>query len=216
VKRDRTSEAVQLCVELAQHDATPLPAMLLSNALALGKPSQDDLRAAEDVIERALKDHGNDPNLLFAISVKELMEGNNDESIGLLRKVLKLQPRHIPAMNNLAFLLSMRPDGRNEAADWMAKVLALAGGAAELVDSKGWVLMQQQKLTEAVEAFQQAVTGAPTDPRYHFHLALAYQLQGKVEDARNAFQTARQNKIDSATMPPDERSALARLETALQ
>jgi tetratricopeptide (TPR) repeat protein len=216
VNRERTSDAVQFCVQLGQNDATPLSAILLSNALAIGKPNADDLHAAAPVIESALKEHGEDPNLLFAVSVNRLMDGNNDESIRLLRQVLKLQPRHAPAMNNLAFLLSLKPDAREEAAQWIAKVISLAGGNAELVDSKGWVLMQQHKLTEAVEAFGEALTRSPADPRYHFHLALAYQLQGKLKEARDAFEIARRSGIESAMMPPDERSALTRLETALQ
>jgi tetratricopeptide (TPR) repeat protein len=215
IKQDRTSDAVQDCIKLAETDASPLTAMVLSSALAVGKPTQEDIKAAEPVMERAMREHADDPDLLFTMSAKELMDGNNEEAIRLLRKVLKLQPGHLPAMNNLAFALSLASDTRNEALEWMAKAISQGGGNAELLDSKGWVLLQQQKLPEAIEAFQDALARAPTDPRYHFHLALAYHLQGKLNEARDSFQIARQSGLDSVSMPPDERTALARLQTAL-
>ncbi|HVA45510.1 MAG TPA: tetratricopeptide repeat protein [Pirellulales bacterium] len=215
-KQGRTSEAIRLCLEMAQNDSSPLPAMLLSNVLAVGRPTEEDERAAGPVFERALAEHADQPELLFSMSIKYLMDGRNDEAIDLLRKTLKLRPRHLPAMNNLAFILSLKPDGREEAADLMDRAIAIAGMNPELLDSKGWVLMQQHKLAEALDAFQEALSSAPGDARYHFHLALTYQLQGKLEAARKSLAQARQGGLASAVLPPDEKSALTRLETALQ
>lgn len=215
-QQGRTSDAVRLCVELTAKDPSPLPAMLLANLLAIGKPTDEDVQSARPVIDRALQEHKDHPGLLFSISIKRLMEGDNEESIRLIRKVLKLQPANLPAMNNLAILLSMKPDGREEAAQWIAKAIALAGSSPELLDSKGWVLMQQRELPEAVEAFEEALAAAPADARYHFHLALALQLQGKLKEARDAFEISRRSGIQAVPMPPDERSALSRLESALQ
>lgn len=215
VKQARTSDAVHVCIEAAANDSTPQPAMVLSNVLALGEPTDEDRKLAQPVLDRAHQKYPDDAGMLFCRSTQHLMKGENDEAVRLLRKVLKLQPKNLPAMNNLAFLLSMTPEGREEAADLMDQAIAIGGMNAELLDSKGWIQIQQRKLSEAVDTLLDALSNPPGDPRHRFHLAVAYHLQGKLKEAGGALALAQQGGFKTSGLTPEEQSSLTALEAAL-
>ncbi|HJT34348.1 MAG TPA: tetratricopeptide repeat protein [Pirellulales bacterium] len=211
----RTSDAVQVCVKIAAADSTPLSAMVLSNVLAVGKPTDADRQLAEPVLKQAMERHDDSPGLLFCTATRHIMSGENDEAVRLLRQVLALDSKHRQAMNNLAMLLSFKPEGRSEAIQWIDRAIALSGSEPELLDSKAWILLQKREVTEAVDLLEEALANPPGDPRHQFHLALAYQLQGKLKEARTSLSRARQGGIDVKTLSPDERTQLATLEAAL-
>ena len=50
-----------------------------------------------------------------------------------------------------------------------------------------------------------------TDPRCHFHLAVAYDRTGQPEKARAAFDTARKNHLARQILTPKDRTMLAEL-----
>ncbi len=212
----RTSDAVQLCVKIAETDPSPLSAMVLSNVLAVGRPTDADRQLAEPILKKAMDDHGDSPGLLFCTATRHIMSGENDEAVRLLRQVLALDNKHRQAMNNLAMLLSFKPEGRTEAIQWIDRAIALAGAQPELLDSKAWILLQQREVAEAVGLLQDALANPPGDPRHQFHLALAYQLQGNLKEARTSLSRARQGGIDVKTLSPDERTQLDTLEAALK
>lgn len=211
----RTSDAVQVCVKIAAADSTPLSAMVLSNVLAVGKSTDADRQLAEPVLKQAMERHGDSPGLLFCTATRHIMSGENDEAVRLLRQVLALDSKHRQAMNNLAMLLSFKPEGRSEAIQWIDRAIALSGAEPELLDSKAWILLQKREVIEAVDLLEEALANPPGDPRHQFHLALAYQLQGKLKEARTSLSRARQGGIDVKTLSPDERTQLATLEAAL-
>jgi len=51
------------------------------------------------------------------------------------------------------------------------------------LDSLGWVLYRLDRVPEAEEALQRAITFAPRDPTVHDHLGDVYAKQGRLKDA---------------------------------
>jgi Flp pilus assembly protein TadD len=214
-KQDRTSEAVEVCLQAAERDSGSLPAIVMTNVLTVGSPSDADLNRAEPMLEAAFKRHADDPTLLFSTGTRHLMKGEKDEAVGLFRQVLKLRPKEAQAMNNLAFALSLKPDGLDEAIEWLDKAIGIAGRNPELLDSKGWVLFLKGDVPEAVGALKDALLNLPGDPRHRFHLALAYRAQGKAQEAAAELKRAQQEGLDVDLLSPVERAELTKLEAAL-
>lgn len=216
VRQHRTADAIQLCQESAESDSGPRPAITLCTVLALGNPSAEERQQADSIIEKALAAHSSDVRLLFSTANARLMEGKNDEAIELLRQVLQIAPKNLQAMNNLAMLLAEQPAGQKEALTYIDRAIALKGLDPELLDTKGWILLRRKLPKEAEAVFREALAVPPGDPRHQLHLASAYQAQGKLKEARQTLDSARENKLTSATLSPGDQALLADLETSLK
>jgi tetratricopeptide (TPR) repeat protein len=213
---DRMHEAIEVCISAAQHDKTAQPAITLIGYMLSHKLSDADRALAEGFLKQTLQTHSKDGRLLQAMGTLRLLEGRRDDAIGYLREALAADPRNLDALNNLALLLSEEPSTQAEAIRFIDQALAIAGASPELLDSKGWILLKQQKLDEAAAMFLEALSLPPGDPRHRFHLAVACHLQGKNAEAKEHLAAARENKLPVELLSPEERTQLARLEAELK
>ncbi|HEX7446071.1 MAG TPA: tetratricopeptide repeat protein [Pirellulales bacterium] len=209
-RHGRAHEGIELC--LAARDTEVRVAVALAAVITVGTVEAEDRRRAEPLIAAALADHPDDRLLLFGASAMHAMQGNNEEAVRLLRQMLALDPKNVASLNNMALLLSQRPDTRREALEYIERALQIGGMQAELLDTKGWVLLQQQEVDEAASLFKDALALSPTSARHRFHLALSLQYLGKTDDARQAFEEARQSNLAAELLPPAERQELLKLE----
>ena len=215
-RRGRASEAIRSCLAAASADATSQTARTLSSILHLDQVPEELQGEAEAVLAAALERHPNDAELAFDVATLRLFRGENAEALRLLRLSLELDPKNLNAMNNLAILLAGRPESRAEAIEWIDRALALAGADPELLDSKGWILLLQQDAAEAEALFREAISAPPADPRRHFHLALACQMQGRLDQAREALRMATEAKLQVNLLSPEEVSRYRALQAALR
>ena len=214
-RQGRMHEAIEICLQNEKSDKTVRPAMTLSSLLISGKATAEEMRSADPVLIRAVEEHGDQPGLLMTVGTLRLLQGNSDEAARLLKRTVELDPRNLDALNNLAMLLSNDPKTQDQAVAYIDRALEIAGSAPELLDSKGWILLKQRKLGEAESLFIEALALPPGDPRHRFHLALVYKLQGKLPEARQSIEKAREDRLDVGLLSPEERSELTKLEEAL-
>jgi Tfp pilus assembly protein PilF len=193
-------------------DISDSMAVTIAQVLTLGEVGQEEREAAEPILNLAIRQHAKHLPLLFAMASLRILEGKNEEAVGLLRQAHALNPRSLVILNNLALVLAMKPEGRKEALQLIDRAIAITGEDPELLDSKGWILLQGRQAVEAEALFREAVSLPPGDPRHHFHLALACQAQGKDHEAQEAFQTARNAKLSVNLLTPQERVQWAALE----
>lgn len=65
--------------------------------------------------------------------------------------------------------------------------LALHPGDPNSLDAVGWSLVLCGDITSALPALEEAVSKSPEVPRFRYHLAKAYLLAGRTEDARKEY-----------------------------
>jgi Flp pilus assembly protein TadD len=115
-------------------------------------------------------------------------------------------------LNNLATLLAEQPDKRQEALRYIDRAIGIIGPQAGLLDTKGMVLVFEGKPDEAVPLLEEAAATPQADPRYQFHLAVAYDRAGETEKARAALAIARKGNLTSQLLTPLDRQMLGELE----
>jgi Flp pilus assembly protein TadD len=74
------------------------------------------------------------------------------------------------------------------------------------------ILVFAGKPDEAVPLLEEAAAMPQSDPRYHFHLAVAYDRVGEAEKARTALMTAQKGNLERQVLTPLDRQMLAELE----
>ncbi|MCD4726618.1 MAG: tetratricopeptide repeat protein, partial [Pirellulales bacterium] len=131
---------------------------------------------------------------------------------GLFRRVLTLKPTDVATLNNLATLLAEQPGKRQEALEYIDRAIRIVGPQSGLLDTKGMILVFDDKPDEAVPLLEEAAATPQADPRYHFHLAVAYDRIGEAEKARAALLAARKGNLTRQVLTPLDRQMLADLE----
>ena len=206
-RQGRMKEALELCVEASKSDSSALPATTAATVLLTGTPTAEDFALAEPLFSQTSK-HKDDAALLSAVAGVRVVQQRLDEAVELFRRVLELNFQDLAALNNLATLLSEQAASRPEALSYIDRAIEIAGPQPGLLDTKGTILLLDGKAEDAVPLLEQAAASSLTDPRYHFHLAVAYDRSGLPEKARAAYLTARKNQLSRQILTPTDQSML--------
>jgi len=170
--------------------------------------NSDAQSSADELIRIASAKHGTDARFLSALATLRVVQGRSEEAIELYRTVVSDQPRDVVALNNLAALLSESAVTRADALKMIDRAIEIAGGAPELFDTKGTILVFDNKSGEAVDFLKAAIAAGNGDPRHRFHLALAYKDLDSLEQARGELQKALASDLDKQILTPTERKLL--------
>jgi tetratricopeptide (TPR) repeat protein len=163
----------------------------------------------------AIEEFPADVGLLYAVSLVDLLEKRHDDAIRHYRQILAANPRHVPALNNLAMLLAEEPAQRNEAISLIDYAIEIVGKNPGLLDTKGAILAYSSKPAEALPLLVSSIRGGNADPRHHFHLAVVYRDLGKLEESKVQFQLALDRQLDKQLLMPIDQRLLAELRNQL-
>lgn len=214
-RQQKLSEAIALCQQAAASDRSSRPALVLSSVLVESPASAGDLQQAEPVLAAALSQHPQDARLLYGVALVRVLQRREAEAIALLRKVVATNPRSVPALNNLAMILGDIPAQRSEALRLIDQALEIGGRNPSLLDTKGAILIYSGRSREAIPLLEQAAGDPQSDPRHHFHLALAYRDVGRLEDARRHLKRALDRQLTSQVLTATDLRLLEELRRAL-
>jgi tetratricopeptide (TPR) repeat protein len=170
--------------------------------IALGKGAGNDtviklqrvLRQAGDVnnadkqLANWISQHPQDTAVRSFSAQLSLAQGHNQEAIAQYQEILKVVPKSVLALNNLAILYQKEKDSRAIAVAEQA--LKLGPDRPGIQDTVGWILVEQGQLPRGVELLRKAAAKAPNDGsvRYHFGVALAHS--GAKKEAKKEIEAA--------------------------
>jgi Flp pilus assembly protein TadD len=124
--------------------------------------------------------------------------------------VLALDPDDVIALNNLAYLLSQYGD-LERALKLAYRASELLPGNSEISDTIGWIQLKRNMPDHSIAAFRDSVRGTPSNPRFHYHLGMAFSQKGEKTEAIAELRTAL--TLDPS---PQERDKIRQLLDALQ
>jgi putative PEP-CTERM system TPR-repeat lipoprotein len=99
--------------------------------------------------------------------------------------VVREAPDNAIALNNLAWLYYEKDDNRAEAT--AAKAYELASDNPDIVDTYGWISLENGKTEEALALLREAVSKSskPGNAEIRYHLAVALARTGEAEEAKS-------------------------------
>lgn len=211
LRKGQFADAIGVCQAQAEIDPTSHPAVVLTSLLLEVGAAPEQLELAESFLAGALQKFPNDFELLYGVGMLRVIANRYPEAIGLLRRVIQHKPLHVSALNNLAMLLAESESTRPEALELVERAIEHRGKESTLFDTKGTILLRMGRPQEAVQLLASAASGRDADPRYHFHLALAYQDLQMPDKARQELATATKNNLEQQILTPTDRQALSQL-----
>ncbi|MGH8144968.1 MAG: tetratricopeptide repeat protein [Rhodanobacteraceae bacterium] len=132
----------------------------------------------------------NDPGLLYDRGIEEASSGNTDAALADFRRVLKLKPGNVEAMNALGFTLADANRDLPEATKLLKQALAAKPDEAAIMDSWGWLQYRLGHFGKA-ESWLSRAWNKGADPDVGVHLGEVLWKLGQHQRARKVFAKVR-------------------------
>lgn len=123
----------------------------------------------------------NDPELTYLLASLNQKAGNQKEARSLLEHTLSLNPQHIAALNNLAWIL--RDQNPEQALEFARRAAKLAPQSAAVADTLAMILLQQGKNAAALRVME-PVSQQFTHPEIQLHWAAILIANHRKDQAR--------------------------------
>jgi tetratricopeptide (TPR) repeat protein len=214
-RQDRHEEGFAICEE-RWPDLPPLA--VAGAAVALVRDGTMDDAHANTVITRieeaisAAKSAEQIELLRLLADVRDF-QGKYIDAQQVYSRILDLKPDHLIALNNLAWLLA-RTGHADMGLAFIETAINKSGPYAELLDTKGVVLLEAGRAAEAVAVLTQASNERPMSDVY-FHLAEAQWRNHDIVAARTTLATAEDAGLDPEKLHPLDRAQYDKLAAAV-
>lgn len=212
--------------ELARNTNSPLPLMLLARvhlaltnlpqaeatllrAVALApdyQPAQVELarlyvatKRQDEALNRlreVVNRYTNDWASWLQIGVLHTEATNYTAARQTYEKLLAMNPRYGPALNNLAWLYAEYLGDLDRAHEYARRSVELQPGEPASADTLGWVLFKRGDYTRALGLLRDSARKLPQEPEVQYHLGMTHYMLGEEAPARVALQTALQLRPD--------------------
>ena len=159
--------------------------------LATGR-QKEAVQRLEDVVKANPKDLVS----LMQLALLQSELTNYTAAREVYERILKLQPRYVPALNNLAWLLAENLGQLDRAYELARQAVDLQPGDPAVADTLGWILFKRGEYGRALPLLQESARKLPEEPEIQYHLGMTHYMLGEEGPARVALQTALQLRPD--------------------
>ena len=142
-----------------------------------------DVQGAYAVLENALVEHPEAPDLLYDLAMVAEKVGRIDEAESRLRRLIELKPDDAQSLNALGYTLVDRTGRAEEGRALIEKALKLSPDDPFILDSMGWALYKLGRYDEAETFLRRAFSGRP-DAEIAAHLGEVLWQKGERDRAK--------------------------------
>jgi tetratricopeptide (TPR) repeat protein len=204
-RRGRIDEALAICDEAEKTCRPTAVARVAIGVLRAGKPVPQQVKRVEQRIIEALNTAEEELAANLSLSLADLrdFQGKFDEAASIYRRLLDKNESHVVALNNLAWIVSFRPVGKEAALELIDRAVLVAGPIPDLLDTRAVVYMNLDRPKEAIRDLEQALEEVATASIW-FHMALAQRAAGNLDKATEAFRKAEEAGLEARSLHPLE------------
>jgi tetratricopeptide (TPR) repeat protein len=150
------------------------------------------------------------PDYDYAAAQILLMQGQTDAAIERLREARAIDPGHLGANNDLAFLIAQRGGDLDEALNLAQRAVRI-DRSAETLDTLGYVYLKRGDAEQAIDVLSRALEEQPDSPSIEYRLGMARSANGDKAGAREMITKALGSSV-AFPEAEEARAALARLQ----
>jgi len=158
--------------------------------LAILAGNERDFAKAIELFDLAAK-YDEDGTAAYAYSAAQLTLQLGDQAGAMerLRTIVRKNPGHAGARNDLAWLLA-ESGGNLDTALALAEDAQRLDPSPEILDTLGWVHVKRGEAAAAVSALEKAHKGQPDSPSISYRLGTALAMAGDADRAREMLKSA--------------------------
>ncbi len=160
-------------------------AILMRSAETLRKMGKT--KEAQQRIAAWAKQNPEDATVQMYLAESHMAEKQYKPAIAILEGLVKRNPNNGAALNNLAWAYQQDKDPRALATAEQA--YKVAANNAAVMDTLGWMLIEQGNVERGLPLLQKAVGANPNAPEIRYHLAVGLHKSGDKKGARKELET---------------------------
>lgn len=159
------------------NESGPLMMKLHDSLKQAGKDKEADSRVVQ-----WLKDHPADTSTRMYFGTVSLLNQQSKAAIEQFQAILEKDPKNVNALNNLA--LAYQQEKNPHALEYAEKAYQLTTDNPAILDTLGWLLVEQGNTSRGVPLLQKAAALAPQTPEVRYHFAVGLLKSGDKAAAR--------------------------------
>jgi tetratricopeptide (TPR) repeat protein len=149
-----------------------------------------DLAGARKLLDDAQAKRADDQDLIYARAQLEDRNGGSDKAVAIMQVLLDSDPDSVMALNFIGYSLASRGVELTRAEKLLAHAVELKPDDGYVLDSYGWLEVQEKELDKAAATLERADRLAPDEPEILYHLGEAYARRGDTTKAKEIFTRA--------------------------
>jgi tetratricopeptide (TPR) repeat protein len=149
-----------------------------------------DLNQAMDSFRKSSQAAPNNSGPLLQLGLLMDGTGRRDQSKPVYEQVLRIQPDHPVALNNLAYIKAEEGNDLDSALSMAQRAYQAAPSSPDVADTLGWVYIRKNLHPEAIRIFVELVKKYPGSPIYRMHYAMALKQKGDLPSAKRELEAA--------------------------
>ncbi len=214
-RQGRTRDALDLC-EAAWKTCPPGTVADVCSSILLAADRDDtQVRRVEGWLKAQIARQPALAQFQIAMATLRTVQGNFAEAEALYRQAIAKDAKNVVALNNLAWMMAIKQEGKGpEALQLLGRAIDLAGPRGPLLDTRAVIHMKMGRSDLAVSDLEAAIAENPIAPMY-FHLAQAFLMANRREDAQTALLDAQRLGLKPNSLDPLERPAYTQVVAAL-
>ncbi|MHB9009473.1 MAG: tetratricopeptide repeat protein, partial [Limisphaerales bacterium] len=160
--------------------------MMLARMYLASQRSDEALAQLNDT----LKQNTNDTGALLLAGMIYSEKGDTSKARESYEKLIAIDDRSVPGLNNLAYLLCEKTNELERAYEVARKANELAPDDPATADTFGWILVRRGEPQRALNVLKGPADRLTGEPEVQFHLGMAHYFLGQEVPARAAFERA--------------------------
>jgi tetratricopeptide (TPR) repeat protein len=187
VRSEHYDEAIGIYNTLLQKEPKS-PSLLFE--LAESERRKGDLNSSIETFRHCSQEAPNDTRCLLELGLLMDGTGKRDQAKPIYEQILKIQPDHPVALNNLAFIKAEEGVDLDQALTMAQRARQKAPASPDIADTLGWIYIKKNMSEDAVRVFHDLVEKDPNNPTFHYHFGMALLQKGDKPSARKELETA--------------------------
>lgn len=171
---DKAEKALQQAYE--RNPNTDVVLALYRSRQQLGKKDE-----AVSTLTDWLEKNPNDARVRFLLAARYETANERQQAISQYERILSSDHDNVVALNNLAWSYWLQGDARAEST--AERAYKASPNKPEVMDTYGWILVQNGKLEKGVTVLREAAVRGPHIPSIRYHLAAALDKNGDRQQA---------------------------------
>ncbi|MGA3186532.1 MAG: tetratricopeptide repeat protein [Bryobacteraceae bacterium] len=191
VQAERYDEAIGIYQTLLTQDPRS-PDLLFQ--MAETERRKGDLNMAVDTFRRCSQAAPADTMCLTQLGLILDGTGKAEQAKPIYEQILKIQPDHPVALNNLAYIKAQEGVDLDQALTMSQRARQKMPNSAEVSDTLGWIYIKKNLSEDAVRLYKDLTDKYPANPTFHYHYGMALLQKGDKPLAKKEFETALSDK----------------------
>lgn len=153
-----------------------------------------DINSAIDTFRKCSQAAPSDTACLSELGLIYEGTGKSEQARPIWEQILKIQPDHPLALNNLAFAKAQDGVDLDQALTMSQKARQQMPNNASVSDTLGWIYVKKNLSDDAVRIFKDLTTQVPDSPTFHYHYGVALLQKGDKPSAKKELEKALADK----------------------